>query len=720
MPLVIPTSSQNDIISSLKSSGLTNAANASFFGNGSLSGTVDATNLQYKPIQAVQLNPNDYPNLSPSQLSAIQRQSEVQTDQYNQQQNKVLNQFNQLRQNRLQQNEDSLATTQQLFSVMGGVNPLQSGRNAAALTGLQAGARQDLVNLFNQAQDQNNQIQIGANTANLQALQSAVNTDLQLGQTNFNQGLQLTDRLGTFVDANGNLKPVAGQQNVSTLASNQFQLSKNQTENSIDLSQRQQTMNESNALNQITGGSTNYAPNGQILYTSKDGNPTTDAALAQTDATGQPTKYQNINQTLQDLKSVSLFSQLQNALKSNDLTSFNNLLGGYGAKSGTGTGTGGKTTDPNTGVTYKDGKIAGFSSDSADLKRTGVSGNLMRQAIADGNSSTKIQPQDWVQGKLANLKEDASRTEFNRFFFENNADPNKVSNILYSIRSQDGTGQQQGFKYYDIKDPKDVTVQNPKDGKTTTLYDYVKNSGDNILTDQDIATVLSTAAKTNNGKIKELTNPKEIANFLDTNTPSSNGNRFNQYSVLGMMYQQNAKGATVLNFNNENDRTAFKDSVQSSIDGIKGIAEAYASGDINPNDPKKTYDTWIKADSANRDKVKDLNLQTQSDDKNVQAIKSQVNDLYKYYTTTLDNFGGNTTKADDFFKLTTGYALGTDQGKYNSELADKLLSTVQAMKKGNELPKNAPADKKDNGNWFNSIFQSVSDFTRDNPFAKIS
>lgn len=710
MAITIPTASQNDIISSLRSSGLTNAANATFFGNGSLSGTVDATNLSYKPITAVQLNPNDFSNLNPSQLAAIQRQSNIQTDNYNAQQNKVLNQFNQLRQQRLIQNEDALATSQQLFSVVGGINPLQSGRNAGALTGMQVGTKNDLINLFNQASDQVNQINIGANTANLQALQMGVNTDLQLEQQNFNQSLQLSDRLGTFVDKSGNLSTVAGKQNVKTLSGLQLGLSEKQANSSIDLNQRNQQLKEADYLNQLTQGDTTYGPDGKQLYTDINGNPTNKVENAQKDSNGNPLNYKNTTQVISDYKNIALLEEIKKVMASGGTAAALNLLSGYGSKSGTsgagGTSTGGgKTTNALNGVvTDKNGNVTGFNSDGIDLFATGVSGNLLQSGIDKSGSAGQTSIADIIKGKLTRLQSDSSNVEFNRFFYENNNNPDQVNALTYAIRSQNETGQN-GFKFYGIRDPKAVTVKDPKTNKNVNLYEYVKNSGDKTITDQDIATVLSTAAKSDNARVVEYTNANDIADFLDNETKYNDvrgGNGFARNTVIGMMYQQNAQGATSILGKTENDRKLAASNANKYANDLNQWSEAYAKGEINFNssDSEKKVNAWV---GNNNDRLRIKNEFYKSKDSQPSPQANEVNSLFsrlgEYYNTTLNQFG-DVNKANEFFKLTTGYALSdSENGKYNGGIADSILSYNKNMIQGakrerqDQLDANKPQTK---------------------------
>ena len=268
MALVVSTSAQQDIESALRSNNLTSVGNDIFFGTGGLSGTVQNTQINYDPITAPIISPADFPGLNASEIAAIQGQVTSEVDKLNLKRQEVINQANKLRQERIQQNVDTLATTQQLFSVVGGINPLQSGRNAAALTGTQAGVRSDLMNLFNQTRQQLSQLDIGAADAGLKGLQTALELSRQGEQMDFQQGLALSQTYGVALDQDGNLREIAGQTNVPTLdrLGQEAQILQNQQR--IDLAAQAQ-------YSELYGFATDSK--GGALYMRQDGTPTSDA-----------------------------------------------------------------------------------------------------------------------------------------------------------------------------------------------------------------------------------------------------------------------------------------------------------------------------------------------------------------------------------------------------------------------------------------------------------
>lgn len=262
-------------ISNLLSQNMTQEANRSFFSNDSLASTVKNTQLTYQPINPITLNPADYPNLNPSQLASMQQEINTRISELNQQQALLLQRFNTLREQRLQENLDSLAVTQKLFSVLGGIDPLRSGRNIASLTGNQAKVRNDIINLFNEALNKQIEINLNANKLNIAGLQAAIDAEQKQNQINFQQSMALTDRLGTFVDQEGNLKEIAGQVNVPTLQGRES----NRQDQEL-LMRRQQQIAE------LFG----FVPtiDGQVQYLRPDGLPTTNPAEAKKNEYGLP------------------------------------------------------------------------------------------------------------------------------------------------------------------------------------------------------------------------------------------------------------------------------------------------------------------------------------------------------------------------------------------------------------------------------------------------
>lgn len=262
-------------ISNLLAQNQTIEANRSFFNNDSLAAVVKNTQLEYQPIEPVTLNPADYPNLNPSQLASLQQEINTRVAELNKQQALLIQKLNTLKEQRLQENLDTLALTQKVFSVLGGIDPLRSGRNIASLTGNQAKVRNDIINLFNEALNKQIEINLNANKLNIAGLKAAIEAEQQQDQINFQKSLALTDRLGIFVDEEGNLKEIAGQVNVPTLQGRES----NRRDQEL-LMRRQQQIAE------LFG----FVPtlNGEPQYLRPDGLPTTNPTEAVKNEYGFP------------------------------------------------------------------------------------------------------------------------------------------------------------------------------------------------------------------------------------------------------------------------------------------------------------------------------------------------------------------------------------------------------------------------------------------------
>ena len=267
MALSIPTNSQSDLISILSATGLTNAANATFFGSGTLSGTIENTNIDVDPIATPLINPADFPDADPRQIAALQNQAAIETAAINEQRQQVVDQFNSARRERLKINEDSLSATAQIFSATGGINPLQSGRNAAGLTGLQAQTREDLVDLFNEARSSIAELDIAQAQVGLSGLATAIEAAQAQQQIDFEQGRALTNDFGFAVDETGALRDVGGITGLDTLSRQEFL---NSAQNQV----RDDNLNERKFLYDASGNVVN--DQGNIGYLAPDGGITFD------------------------------------------------------------------------------------------------------------------------------------------------------------------------------------------------------------------------------------------------------------------------------------------------------------------------------------------------------------------------------------------------------------------------------------------------------------
>ena len=220
MPTVIPTSNQNSLLTDRTANNPIDAIYNQ--GEANLTGTVKNTNLNLSKLVDANrfiLDPSAYPNLSgdagKAQLEAIQRQVDNSLQYSQNQKQKLSNQYDEARVQRLQQNQDAMSITQQLFSTVGGINPLQSGRNIAALTGSQAQVSQDLQKMYQDAQSQLSDVNLQEQQIMSEGYQQAA--DLQLAQQSFDRGIlegdrnyemnkstQLINASGELVDYEGN------------------------------------------------------------------------------------------------------------------------------------------------------------------------------------------------------------------------------------------------------------------------------------------------------------------------------------------------------------------------------------------------------------------------------------------------------------------------------------------------------------------------------------
>lgn len=271
MPVTIPSTTSSDLISMLRGAGATGAATSQFFSDQSLTGTIEATNIDYNPVQAPLLNPANYPNLNASQLTALQQNLDLRAAQVNQQQQTIINDYQGLRTDELQRNTDTLSATQQIFGVLDGVAPLQSGRNAAALTGIQAETRQNLLDFFNEGRSAINETTLAFGQDVATTLQSAVEADINKEQNNFDNAFKLSDQYGFSLDANGNLQTVGGVEGRQTLQAEQNAITNELNARKDDRSEREFIYDTAGLM---------YSQDGKPAYEANDGSVTFSEAEA--------------------------------------------------------------------------------------------------------------------------------------------------------------------------------------------------------------------------------------------------------------------------------------------------------------------------------------------------------------------------------------------------------------------------------------------------------
>lgn len=674
----------------MRSQGYTNAANSTFFGSGGLSGTIKNTNIDYTPIAETLLNPGDFPDLSGAQLSALQGQINAQTDALNLNRQKLLNQFNEARQTRLNQNEDALATTQQLFSVVGGINPLQSGRNAAALTGMQAGVRNDLVNMFNKAQEGLLSLDVAAQDLNAKGLQGAIDANLKMDELNFNRGLQLTDRVGSFVDENGNPYTVAGQ--TSTLQGE-----------AADRAQQQALLQQQQAYSSLYGYVT--GPNGEPMYRKSDGTPTSnlnDPNIQRTyrttkkDANGNTiftTNPSDPNRDPNDVGTPSLYRnedmlakqlQVQQAM----LGSLNaNVIvkSQYGANA---------TVDSKGNVVI----------DAYSFNRTGINlSDVQKYNAATGTTGMT----DTINKMIGD--NNLGSQPFNKMFFDQTSstpyntykkrdgtytsDPNdkdaiinfqgpltaeqqkdKVVVVNGGVKSgvffrANTNGAPSGYYGFQIVDPSVKVPQNLPNAKPNELLsDYLRN---NVITDQQVASTLSALAKSNPTQVKEIKKAEDILNAIN----GANGDDPDKQVMLRAMAAQQVNSDFALE---ENQRAVrqYGDELSNFIAGdlqseVLKVKDQYSKRDSKIVEEVKNKGVFqLALERAGGGKYNFNNSGLSKDDMaKAQTLKSILN----YGSELRKNYGsGREEDAKQFFRATVAGTLGSVSNP-NYKLADNLF-----------------------------------------------
>lgn len=671
MPLTIPTSSQSDIISSLRQNNLTTAANAVFFGSGGLSGAIRDTGIDYTPTESTILNPSDFPDLSMSQISALQGQINNQVDQLNLNKQKVINQFNQQRQGRIQQNEDALATTQQLFSVVGGINPLQSGRNAGALTGSQAAVRQDLVSLFNTANQSVQQLDIAGSQIGTQGLNAAIDANLKMSDSNFNKGLQLTDRLGTFVDKNGNVQSVAGQtgptstlngqQVISSidLANKNFDLNSQQVQNSIDLQNKNFALNAQNQFSNLFGYVT--GPDGNPLYRLNDGTPTSnpnDPNIQRTyklkNGAGFTTNPNDPNRDTTDLGTATLYrndQMLQNQL--NYLQSLQTSLGNA-------------LSNTTNGIYINQDAKGNKTVNIANIQNYGLDLAQMRKGnIASGGTAVT----DAVETMLENV--DKYSGAFNKIFFDTQNGDKSTSSVLFRASEK---GKPAGYYAFQVNDPNvEVPESLPNAQKGQKFLDYIRL---NPISDQTVAIALQSLANSSGGKIVAL----NTADSLLKNLNSATGDDYDKRLYLRAMAAQQVNGdiglladtKVVQKFGQELNDFVKNDLVKF----VDGIVSEYQKGS-NADIVNKVNDKGVLALALQGTKFDFNNPDLKGDD----ADKAKLfKSILEYGSELATNYGPDRKNdSQEFFKATISGLLNgvgsNDLGLVNSltDIANKSI-----------------------------------------------
>lgn len=681
MALVIPTSSQSDIISSLRSNNLTQASNSVFFGTGGLSGTIKNTTIDYNPVAAPILNPADFSDMNLSQVAALQGQINNQVDTVNLNKQKLLNQFNEARQNRLQQNQDTLATTQQLFSVVGGINPLQSGRNAAALTGMQAGVRNDLQKLFNTAREQSTQLDLNASQLGIQGLQLAIDANQKSASLNFDQGMQLSNALGTFVDQNGNLQTIAGQTNVPTLNSVSQQATISQNQQRLDLQKQQMA---TDLAGYVTG------PNGEPAYKRADGTSTIDPNDPNIESTYLTTRKNpdgtsiyttnpndpNIDTSVSPVKTLfrnqaqlTNLINYQNALQSS-YNSAQQAANQYGYQVSV-DAKGNKTVAVNNMAKYGidlGGLQKAYNSDIATGK---LISDTIEQSIASGN--------DYGM--------------FNKIFL---GAPDTPGSVAFKTSN---AGKAAGYMMFNVGDPKweipkEILDKLPAvpgtSDKPKLFIDYIRTAQ---INDQGVASLLKAAAATSGGKITYASSAEDIIKNFQTSSGSSEDKRLFLRAMVSA--QTNSDFATITN---RKDITKLGDELTSFVkDTLPNLLNAkYKEIEKLPNDKKAEYnsDRFLKEVLANKDGIYRDNNGKLTD------VGLLFDGLVAYGNELSNNFGKDRQEeARSYFKATAGGVIGGVDSP-NFSLIDSLIGLPEKTKTPGQTPSK-------NDDYWNNIWSGI-------------
>ena len=612
MAIKIPTPSLNETLSSLKSNALLNTANQVFFGVGNLSGTIQDTALNYTPVKEIILNPQDFPDLNPSQLASMQQAQNLQVQQINLQKQQTLNKYNQLRQSTLQQTGDTLATTQLLFSNLGGIQPNFSSSNAAGLTGIQAGARQNLMNIFNQGQQALGQLDLTGATVGLTALNNTITANQQQNQINFAQAGALTDRLGTFVDQNGNLKSIAGQNNVRTIAGVGLDMNKVQLED--------QLVNSSlgRFLNQEQNTRANTSLNDQLISTDLD----RQIKLAQEQRTQEIFPIDKASQLLQNQQRIQALQQANVAIQ--QAQQLTGQAGLYGQQDNKGT----------------------FGMDVSKLKKYGTSisdiGKLNEVLLAQGSKS--------LNPALDQLKSLYAGTDgqdiMKKVWFENPTDK-KNSFVAYQVNNN---GKPAGYRIYNVPNP-DEEVTYMRDGVQLkgTISKAISEMPLNDQTMNDFLTKLEKEKKAT------VLDPK---GFVENLARSTADESLKQFIISGAVGQQLNSSFSSLT---QNDPKAGKQLAQDFVSALSENGKWKANQDILNADGNTNQISASKFNFTNPNLT--------SDQKPYADVLKEMLNLKNELVANLGDEG----KAKEYFKYMIGAFLGSANAP-ETKLAENIFS----------------------------------------------
>lgn len=627
MAINIPTNSTNQTISDLRSNGLLNSTNQIFFGVGNLAGTINDTQIKYNPLKSLTLNAQDFSDLNPSQLASVQQAQNLQIDQLNSQKLAQINQYNQLRQGRVQQAEDTLATTQMLFPVVGGLQPLQSSRNAGALTGLQAGARNDLTNLFSQGQQAINQLDQTGSMLGLTALNNAIAANQQQNQINFGQASTLTQQLGTFVDQKGNLQNIAGQTNVRTLAGIGSDMNQVQLQDSL----------ESSALGRLL----NKAQNERANTTLQDSLQNSD--LQRQLSTAQNERANNAENRTNELFPIEVNNQLlqQNQLIKNIKLAEQQIVAQQAFEQQAGFLT---KIDSTSGKASVDiAKLGTYGISISDVLKT-------NQALLQQGGTSSLKPA--LDAILDTYSSTGGNQITKKIWFENPTDK-KNSFVAYQINKD---GKPAGYRTYNVPDPQ-AKVKYKVDGVEVenTIAFFLGNNGlktNTATSDQDINNFLSQV--TNEGKAKVLNSQEFVQNLAK----STSDEDIKKFVIRGMLGQQLNSSFTDLQ---ASDPNAGQRLAQDFISTLSGGNQYDATKDILNADGNTQQ---IQKSKFN---FTDSNLS--KDDK---AYAEVLKEMLSLKNELKNNFGDE-GKAKEYFSWIVGAFLGTPDNP-QVKLAENIYS----------------------------------------------
>jgi hypothetical protein len=565
--------------------------------------------------------------LNPSQLASLQQAQNLQIDQLNNQKLAQINQYNQLRQGRVQQAEDTLATTQMLFPIVGGLQPLQSSRNAGALTGLMAGTRNDLTNLFNQGQQAINQLDQTGSVLGLTALNNAIAANQQQNQINFAQSSALTQQLGTFVDQKGNLQNIAGQTNVRTLAGLGSDMNKVQLEDSLQ--------------NSALGRLLNQAQNERSNISLQD-------SLQNSDLNRQLSVAQNIRADNAESRTNQLFPiDLTNELLKQDQLIKNIKLAeqqiaaqqAFQQQAGFLT-----KIDPDSGKVSVDvAKLGTYGISISDVLKT-------NQALLQQGGTSSLKPA--LDAILDTYSSTGGDQITKKIWFENPTDK-KNSFVAYQINKD---GKPAGYRTYNVPDP-EAKVKYKINGVEieNTISFFLGNNGlktNTATSDQDINNFLTQISNENKAKVLK---PQE---FVQNLSQSTNDQDLKKFVIRGMLGQQlNSSFVTLEESDPKGGQRLAQELTAALSEGGKWDAtKEILNPDGNTNQIKTSKFNFTNPDLESEDKVYASVLQ---------EMLSLKNELNKNL--------GNEEEAKQYFSWILGAFLGTPDNP-QVKLAENIYS----------------------------------------------